>query len=267
MSWKIKFTTLIFLIVLPFTAHASTAKEYLDFFKKYELMGNSYDLAIAELYSDKAKVEVLSVLPDGVESITRMNGKKVKEMIPRQMDLVKQAESQNDYSNISVEIDGNKATVRATRYSSFKCYKDNKYYMVIETQTDGTMLIVEESYEEPVQTSCAELSENQLAIMLQSMVLEANNSFPVMIDAETRIEKTSSEGKTFKYHYTLINFFSSMIDPGKFAATMQPNVVQQMCTNSTLRTFLDMGAIFQHIYKGKDNMEITTLQVAKPDCE
>ena len=76
MSWKIKFVTLIFVVVLPFSAQASTPQEYLDFFKKFELLGDTYDHAVADMYSDEAAVTVLSVL-EGMETTTKMNGKKV----------------------------------------------------------------------------------------------------------------------------------------------------------------------------------------------
>ncbi len=266
MSWKIKFIALIFIVVLPFSAHASTPKEYLDFFKKYELLGNTYDLAVTDMYSDEANVTIFSVL-DGVETTTKMKGKKVKEAIHEQMDLIKKSESTSDYSNISVQIEGNRATIKATRYASFKCFKDNKYFMVIETQKDGTLQIVEEFMEEPIKTHCKEMSEKKLAILLQSMAVEANNNFPMMVDTETRLEKTSAKGKTFTYHYTLVNIMSSMVNPKLFKETMAPNIIKQMCSNSTLRTYLDMGATLEHSYKGKDQMPIAAMQVVRTDCK
>ncbi|MBT5472616.1 MAG: hypothetical protein HOK41_18585 [Nitrospina sp.] len=266
MRWKIKFITLIFLCVLPFSAHASKADEYLEFFKKYELLGDTFDLAVADMYSDEANVTVLNILK-GVESTSRMKGKKVKEMIHEQMELVKKADSTSDYSNISVEVEGNRATIKATRYSTFKCFTDNKYFMVVEKQTDGLLQIVEEFIEEPIETSCKQMSEKQLAVMLESLVLEANNNFPVMLDSETRLEQLSSEGKTISYHYTMVNFMSSMLNEEKFMAAMVPNLIKQMCSNSTLRTYMDMGAHFEHVYRGKDNMEVATIPVVKTDCK
>lgn len=265
MSWKIKFIVLIFTVVLPFSVHASTPQEYLDFFKKYEQLGNDYDMAVVDMYSDEANVTIFSVL-DGVETTTKMKGKKVKQMLHEQMDLIKKSEAKSDYSNISLEIEGNKATIKATRYASFKCFKDNKYFVVIETQKDGTMQIVEEFMEEPIKTHCEEMSEKKLEVLLKSMAVEANNNFPMMVDTETRLEKTSAEGKVFTYHYTMVNFMSSMINGEQFKASLEPNVIKKMCSNSTLRTYMDMGATLEHSYKGKDQMPIAAMQVVKSDC-
>ena len=112
MSWKMKFVTRIFTIVFPLLAQASTQKEYLDFFQKYELLGDTFDNAVADMYSDEAKVSVLQVL-EGTETTTKMNGKKVKKIIHEQMELIKKMDSKNDLSKISVEIEGNKATIKA----------------------------------------------------------------------------------------------------------------------------------------------------------
>ncbi len=266
MNLRIKFITLIFLCVLPFSAHASQADEYLEFFKKYELLGDTFDLAVADMYSDEARVTVLNVLK-GTEKTTKIKGTRVKEMIREQMDLVKKADSTSDYSEISVEVEGNKATIKATRYSNFKCFTDNKYFMVVEKQADGLLQIVEEFIEEPIETNCEKMSDKQLTVMLESMVIEANNSFPVMLDSETRLEQISSEGKTITYHYTMVNFMSSMLDEKKFLGVMSPNIIKQMCNSTTLRTYMDMGALFEHSYRGKDNMEVATIPVDITDCK
>lgn len=267
MRWKIKLITLIFVILLPFSAQASAPEEYLDFFKKYETLGNNYDLSVAEMYSDEAKVVVFRVTPDGVETTTKINGKKVKQMIHEQMDIIKKLGSKSNYSNVSVTLEGNTGKIKATRYSTLKCFKDNKYYMVIEKQTDGSFQIIEEFIEEPIQTSCKEFSEEQLGLILESMVLETNKSLPLMADAETRLDKSSSKGKTLSFHYTLINFMSSMVDSEQFMAAMIPNIVKRMCGNSTFRAYLEMGANFKHTYRGKDQMEIATIPVVKSDCK
>ena len=266
MRWKTKFIALFFAVVFPFSAQASTQKEYLDFFAKYELLGDTFDHAVADMYSDEAEVSVLRVL-EGTESTTKMNGKKIKKMIHEQMELIKKADSKNDFSNIQVEIEGNKATLKATRYSTFKCFTDNKYFMVVEKQVDGTLQIIEEFMEDSIKTHCKGMSEKQLAVMLESIALESNTHFPVMVDAETKLEKTSAEAKTFTYHYTMINFMSNMINSEKFKAAMAPSLVKQMCNNTTLRSYMDMGAILEHSYKGKDQFLIAAMQVDKTDCK
>ena len=218
------------------------------------------------MYSDEASVSILSVL-EGTESTTKMKGKKVKKMIHEQMELVKKADSTNDFSNISVEIEGNKATIKVTRYSSFKCFTDNKYFVVVEEQANGMLQIIEEFMEEPIKTHCKKMSEKQLAVLLESMALEANNHFPVIVDTETRLEKTSAEGKTFTTPIHHGQFMSNMINSEQFKATMAPNIVKQMCSNTTLRSYMDMGATLEHSYKGKDQLPIDAMQVVKTDCK
>ncbi|MBT5470121.1 MAG: hypothetical protein HOK41_05920, partial [Nitrospina sp.] len=127
--------------------------------------------------------------------------------------------------------------------------------------------IIEEFMEEPIKTHCKEMSEKQLAFVLESMTIATNNDIPVMVDTETKLEKTSSEGKTFTYHYTLVNFMANMINSEQFKASMAPNIVKQMCNNTTMRSYMDMGAILEHSYKSKDQLPIFAMQVVKADCK
>lgn len=229
-------------------------------------MSNAYDLAVADMYSDDAKIIVLRNM-DGMESTTKMTGKKAKEMIVDQMPIIKESGATNDYSKISIVIDGNKATIRATRYSTLKCFTDDKYYMVVEKNDDGPFQIIEEFVETPIKNLCEHISEKKLSILLKSLAKAANKNLPIKVDTETQLEKISVEGKNFTYHYTMVNFMTSMIDPAKFKAGIVPTLTKQMCSNTSIRTFLDMGAVFVHSYKGKDHFPITDIQVVKSDCK
>ena len=241
-----------FLFLLPFTANAATEKQYIDFFKKYESLGQAYDTSVSELYSDKAVLRALRKMPDGKNRILQMDGSKWKSAIKDTMEIAKQRGDQSEFSNISVSVDGNKAKISASKYSTIKCFTDNKYYMQVEEQSDGTLQIIEESMESPMESSCKNTANNDLDLVLQGAAKMINKQLPLMVDSDSKLVKATAEGKTLTYHYTLIKYSADDLDPEALKETLKPMVTQQTCTMPNLRPVVDKGATIRYQYNGND---------------
>ena len=155
---------------------SSADQEYMDFFKKYESLGHAFDPAVADMYSDKAMIHAIRKLPDGVEQSMKMNGTKWKEMIVSTMEISKQRGDRSDFSNVSVSMEGDVAKIKASRYSATKCFSDEKYYMRVKKQSDGTLKIVEEFVESPMESSCKTTKKNDLELFLKGAVAVANKT-------------------------------------------------------------------------------------------
>jgi len=245
---------------------SSADQEYMDFFKEYESRGHAFDASVADMYSDEAVVRATRKLPDGVEQTTKIEGHKWKEMIVSTMEISKQRGDKSDFSNISVSMDGDVAKIKASRYSSTKCFMDEKYYMRVEKQSDGTLKIIEEYVESPLESSCKTALKDDVELFLKGVVEIANESYPIMVDADTKLERASSEGKTLIYHYTLVNYAADELNAQIFEENMMPNLLQQSCTTPSLRSLVDKGGSVTFQYNGKDQKSVSSMNIRQADC-
>ena len=65
-------------------------------------------------------------------------------MIIDSMEIGKQRGDKSEFSDIKIVIDKNKARITASRYSTLKCFKDKRYYMIVSKKTNGNLQIIEE---------------------------------------------------------------------------------------------------------------------------
>jgi hypothetical protein len=124
------------------------------FFDKYVELCDTYDVEVANLYSDSAVIAAYRRYPHGVERSMEITGSQWKMLLDKTMSLSQAQADRSTYKNIRIIFDGSKATIRADRYSERKCYTDRGYYMIIERQPDGAFLIVEEYFETQPQSNC-----------------------------------------------------------------------------------------------------------------
>lgn len=244
----------------------ATHQKYLDFFKRYESLSNAFDPTVADMYSDDANLHTLRKLPDGTEQTFKMDGAKWKELVKDTMEISQKRGDKNEFSDITVTLDGDVAKIKATRYSIIKCFTDNQYYMRVKKQSDGVLRIIEEFAETTLKSSCKTVKEEDLELFLKGVVKVANKQFPVMVDAETRVERVSAEGNTMTYHYTLVNYTAKELDAEMFKQNMTPNILKQICANPSLSTILDRGGVIVFQYNGKDQKSVSTISIKESDC-
>jgi len=138
--------------------------------------------------------------------------------------------------------------------------------MIIEKGDDNKLQIVEEFIESKANSLCANVPKNDLALVLQGSVKMLNKQLPIMIDGDTQLEKSSSEGNTLVYHYVLINYLSTEIDPEALEQNLRAIVTQQSCTLPSIKRVVDRGGSISHRYNGKDQKQILAFNVDKASC-
>jgi len=263
---NLKKLSALFIILFSTGAHAAGESDYLKFFEKYQALGDGFDTAVSELYSDEATIIALRKMPDGIEQTMKVEGKKWKQMIVDSMEVGKQRGDRSEFSDIKVLVEKKRAKVTANRYATAKCFNDSNYYMVIEKRSNGELEIVEEFMESPLQSACASTPKNDISLVLQASVKMINRQLPIMVDSDTRLEKTSSEGSALIYHYVLVNHLSTELDAGVFEQNIRPMVTQQTCTMPNLKPVIDQGGSILYRYNGKDQKQILAISIDKSSC-
>lgn len=113
------------------------------FFERHNALGDAFDVAVADDFADTAVIRSERVYPHGLKRDMEIPTAQWKMLIRTGMELAKARGDRSEYSDVRIELDGSRATVRATRYSVQRCYEDPDYYQVLERQEDGSYLIVE----------------------------------------------------------------------------------------------------------------------------
>ena len=242
---KLKLLAAFSILILSVCVNATQKSDYLKFFNNYQKLGNSYDVAVAELYSDDAKVVAVRKMQDGIE---QKRGDK------------------SEFKNIHISSENDKAKITASRYSTEKCFHDNHYYMVVGKGKNGELQIIEEHMESPVQTNCKTKPKNDLSLVLQGSVKMINKQLPIMVDSDTKLEHASSQGNTLIYHYELVNYMSSDINAEVFEQNLKPIVIQQTCTMPNLTPVIEQGGTVSYRYNGNDDVHILSINVDKSSC-
>ena len=142
------------LAVVSVQADSTDTKAARAFFTKYIELGDRYDEKVANLYSDGAVIRTYRRYPHGLERAMELSGSQWKALLVKTMPLAKAQADRSTYSNVEVSVTGPKAKIKANRYSVGKCYTDTEYFMVIERQSSGAYLIVEEYSETQPQSNC-----------------------------------------------------------------------------------------------------------------
>ena len=148
---KILLTT-IALLMITLSVFADDKQAALDFFNGYVRAANTYNPTITDMYSPNAKIIRQVIKPDG----TTQNVATDTATYIRQMKLgqagAKLKHYTNSYTNISVTpLGNNKYKVSSLRQPSGESYK-LKTYMIVQKQSNGKWLIIEEMMQTKVQT-------------------------------------------------------------------------------------------------------------------
>ncbi len=141
-------------VVVSARGAAADAAPARAFFAQYIDLSDKYDDKVANLYSDSAVIRSFRRYPHGLERSMQLSGSQWKTLVMKVMPLARAQGDRSTYSNVEVSMNATKVKIKANRYSVLKCYTDTGYYMVIERQSNGAYLIVEEYSETQPQSSC-----------------------------------------------------------------------------------------------------------------
>ena len=148
---KILLTT-IALLMITLSVFADDKQAALDFFNGYVRAANTYNPTITDMYSPNAKIIRQVIKPDG----TTQNVATDTATYIRQMKLGQAGAKLKHYTNSSTNIGvtplgNNKYKVSSLRQPSGESYK-LKTYMIVQKQSNGKWLIIEEMMQTKVQT-------------------------------------------------------------------------------------------------------------------
>lgn len=145
------FSFLVIFLSVILVAKADNQSDALSFFNSYVNAANTYSQELPNFYSPSAKIIRQVIKPDG-ELVNRETdtARYVSEMKKGQA-LAKVRKYKNTYSDISVtKINDSTFKVASLRQPSGEDYK-LKTYMVVQKQSDGKWLIIEEMMQTKVQ--------------------------------------------------------------------------------------------------------------------
>lgn len=265
---KIYFSFIV-LVVLSFAqpALAKKNKEASDFFNRYVTLSDNFDVSVASLYSDNAKIHAFRHTPDGLVRVLQMTGTQWKELVVKVMPVAKESGDISKYSNITFSTEGDTVKIKAERYSVLKCFTDKAYYMVVEKE-GKEFKIIEEYIETYPQSTCGESEKDEdLKTLMKRNKKQIKALLPLMLDEDTRLDKVKTKKTLFQYQYTLVNLAVEDLNADEVRNILLPIVTNQACTLPILKKMIDKGATVSFLYNGKNGKEVVTLDVTNAECK
>lgn len=109
---------------------------------------------------------------------------------------------------------------------------------------------------------------SQVDDLLARISEHMNRRMPQNIDADTRLDRVSSEpGPRFIYHYTLVNVKSDEIGINQFSSAVRSHLAQHLCDSSQVRTFFRHGITVAYIYRSVDGRALGGTAFAPDACD
>ena len=148
------FLTILMIVVLTgfsTVKAASTSAEALNFFNRYVNAANTYNPSLTSMYAPNAKIIRVVLKKDGT-TVTRVtNTQRYISEMKKSQAIAKIRRYKNYYSNIAVTQTGTDTyKITSLRQPSGETYK-LKAYMVVQKQSNGKWLIIEEMMQTKVQ--------------------------------------------------------------------------------------------------------------------
>lgn len=102
-------------------------------------------------------------------------------------------------------------------------------------------------------------------IMLEAAAKEINKTCPVMVDEATRLDNVAAlPGKSLQYNFTLVNSEKSEFNLEAAKQYVEPNIIENIKTNASLKIYRDNKVTLIYNYKDKNGEPVWQLSVT-PD--
>ncbi|WP_444926795.1 hypothetical protein ACJJI4_01370 [Microbulbifer sp. TRSA002] len=102
---------------------------------------------------------------------------------------------------------------------------------------------------------------------LKKLAEETNKLLPMTIDSETRLDSTVGLNNTFTYIYTLTNYSFDEVDASALEENLSPKVLNNYCSSSNMKHFVDNEVTVNFRYLGKAGKQIINLSHQPSDCK
>ncbi|WP_288401558.1 hypothetical protein [uncultured Acinetobacter sp.] len=241
-------------------------QEYMMFLKKYEQLSNVMNLDGLEMYADDAKVHSKEISADGIERTMSMSGKKLKELVNQNIDILRNMAYQTNFSNVKIIRNIDSAKILATKYSNKDCYSDADYYMVVSRKADKKLYITEEYFTVSPKNLCEKGIKDDLALQLSLGANMMKNKLPMKVDRETSLEDVIAKDKQLTFIYRLIHFTSNDLPSNWIEVNGVPQIIKGVCADTKMKDLLDKGGEINLKYYYSDNTEATKIKLNRNDC-
>ena len=109
-------------------------------------------------------------------------------------------------------------------------------------------------------------TEEDKTQILMEAASKINAGLPMNVDSETILISTSGSMNNFTYNYELVEHLREDIDVSLFNEAMIPNITNNVCTNSGMEAFREMGITITYRYFDSNSNEITHIDVDTNTC-
>lgn len=102
---------------------------------------------------------------------------------------------------------------------------------------------------------------------LQKASAALNKQLPMTMDADTRLDKTSTgPGLKLTYQYTLTSYSAADMDSGQLQQIMEGAIRQSACLDPNMRQFFTNGVTIGYDYRGNKGGKVMAFSISPSDC-
>lgn len=93
-----------------------------------------------------------------------------------------------------------------------------------------------------------------------------NESLPMMIDKDIRVDSTYVGPGIFGYRYTMVNYSANSIDGRDFARMVRPEVVRELCYDPSARFFRENKVSIGVKFYDENRNLFSRIKVSPSEC-
>ena len=93
-----------------------------------------------------------------------------------------------------------------------------------------------------------------------------NRGLPKMVDAATRLERTSSGPRQLTYFYTLVGQAVADINVEEFEKKVAAQMASSLCSGGKMRNVLENKITVTYVYKDQAGQEIASIAITREAC-
>lgn len=109
--------------------------------------------------------------------------------------------------------------------------------------------------------------DRALSIELTKAVVEMNSKVPQKLDEYTRLDSVATFRNYLIYNNTMLKYTAKQFDIKILNPLLQEGVINTLCANKDLSSFIDLGVVMVYRYHGKDGEFITELSKDMNTCK
>lgn len=123
-------------------------KESREFFNRYVELGNKFDPALAELYSDSADIQNVRYYPGGKTRTLKLAAPEYKKMVAAMMPAARARNDIDTFSKTTYTVLGDGVKIQSLRHSTLKNY-DSWLVLLLRKEKGGMKIYQELSQSRP----------------------------------------------------------------------------------------------------------------------